>query len=79
MRLGAVMVPLNPLFTARELEYFLEDSGAHALGHARAAGRGRGGRERRRRGGHPGPRSGRAGVRRRGHRPGHGDHPAGPR
>lgn len=31
MRLGAVMVPLNPLFTARELEYFLEDSGARML------------------------------------------------
>ena len=31
MRLGAVMVPLNPLFTARELEYFLEDSGARVL------------------------------------------------
>ncbi|WP_254629374.1 AMP-binding protein, partial [Micrococcus sp. GbtcB5] len=31
MRLGAVMVPLNPLFTARELEYCLEDSGARML------------------------------------------------
>ncbi|PLA45398.1 long-chain-fatty-acid--CoA ligase [Micrococcus luteus] len=31
MRLGAVMVPLNPLFTARELGYFLEDSGARML------------------------------------------------
>ena len=31
MRLGAVRVPLNPLFTARELEYFLEDSGARML------------------------------------------------
>ncbi|MCT2065930.1 AMP-binding protein [Micrococcus luteus] len=44
MPLGAVMVPLTPLFTARELEYFLEDSGAHALGHARAAGRAPGAR-----------------------------------
>ena len=31
MRTGAVMVPLNPLFTPRELRYFLEDSGARIL------------------------------------------------
>ncbi|MDO4240191.1 long-chain fatty acid--CoA ligase [Micrococcus sp.] len=29
--LGAVVVPLNPLSTARELEYFLTDSGARVL------------------------------------------------
>ncbi|HEY8383771.1 MAG TPA: class I adenylate-forming enzyme family protein [Microvirga sp.] len=30
-RLGAVMVPINPFYTARELAYVLEDSGAGAL------------------------------------------------
>lgn len=30
-RIGAVLVPLNPLFTGREIDYFLEDSGARVL------------------------------------------------
>jgi malonyl-CoA/methylmalonyl-CoA synthetase len=31
MRLGAISLPLNPAFTATELEYFLSDSGARVL------------------------------------------------
>lgn len=31
MRLGAVVVPMNPLFKEREIRYYLEDSGASML------------------------------------------------
>jgi len=31
LRLGAVVVPMNPLFKHREIEYYLEDSGARIL------------------------------------------------
>ena len=31
LQLGAVVVPMNPLFKRREIEYYLEDSGASML------------------------------------------------
>ena len=31
LRAGAVVVPMNPLLKAREIEYYLEDSGARLL------------------------------------------------
>ena len=50
---GAAVVPMNPLLKAREVEYYLRDSGARLVvtgEHVGRTGR-RGGRHRRRRGG----------------------------
>ena len=43
---GAAVVPMNPLLKAREVEYYLRDSGARARRRRGAVGRagGRGGR-----------------------------------
>ena len=46
---GAAVVPMNPLLKAREVEYYLRDSGARLVVAARVLGRAgrRGGRRRR--------------------------------
>ena len=42
LRAGAVVVPMNPLLKAREVQYYLEDSGARRRGRqGRRGGRGR--------------------------------------